>query len=421
MNNILTKIKEGYKNGFFHIFISNVLNKILLFCGGILLIRILTKDEFGLYSYSQNILSLFLLINGFGITEGLMQYGSKKEEKKEKEKYVKYTLRIGIISNILLISLIIIYSLYGKLKINEARNILLMMAFFPITNTLFSIIQTKLRIELENKKYSKLSNINTFLDMSGMLIGGYSFGLKGVIIGKYIGNILSIYFSISELKDIFFKSKEIEELTFEEKKYINKFSLIAMLNNSISQLLYVADIFLIGIIIGKTDVLASYKTATLIPFALTFIPLSVMVYIYPYFSKNSSNIFWIKKKYNELIKYFIVINGLISFFLVISSRIIILIVFGDKYLDSLNSFIILSIGYFFASTLRIPSGNIINALGKIKFNLYNAILSGTLNIILDILLIKRYGSIGAAYATTIIFFISGLIGNIFLYKILNKK
>jgi Na+-driven multidrug efflux pump len=45
-------------------------------------------------------------------------------------------------------------------------------------------------------------------------------------------------------------------------------------------------------------------------------------------------------------------------------------------------------------------------------------VSGIVNIILDIILIKYYGSVGAAIATTLVFIISSLITNIYLRKYL---
>lgn len=421
MGQIIKKIKFGYKTGFFHIFSSNILNKIMVFAGGIFLVRILNKQDFGLYSYSQNLLEIFLLINGFGITEGLLQYGSKTRKRIKKEKYVKYSLKIGLLSNIFIFLLLILFLIFGKLKIYEAKKILLMMSLLPIFNTFFSIIQIKLRIELKNREMAKISNVNTFLNILGMLIGAYFYGLYGLIIGKYAGIILSIFYSFRYIKYTFIRWKKIEVLSQEKKKDIQKFSFIALINNSISQILYIMDIFLIGYLIADKLILASYKIATLIPVALNFIPISVMIYIYPYFAQNSNDIKWVRESYINLLKYSFVINVIISLILVIFSKSIIRFVFGENYLDAQLPFIILSVGYFFSATLRIPSGNIINAIGKIKFNFYNTLISGIVNIILDIYLIKKIGSVGASYATLLVFIISGIIGNIFLFRYLYSK
>lgn len=417
----ISAIKDLYQKGFFHIFGSNILSKIFSFCGGILLVRVLTKEEMGIYSYSENILALFLIINGFGMPEGLLQYGSRYNSIEDQNSYIKYSLKIGFLSNVFLGILILMYSKYGTFKIESSREIFVLMFAFPIINTLFSIIQIKLRIELRNKEMAKYSNINTFFNIFGMTLGGYIYGIVGVVIGKYIGNIFSIFISFSTIKNIFFHWRKIYSLAIERKKEMIKFSFTAMLNNGISNLLYIADVFLIGLIIGNENILASYKTATLIPFALNFIPLSIMTYIYPYFAKNSDNIEWIRKKYLEMLKYLGVFNFFISMGLILFSKLIIKLIFGEIYMDSLQPFIILSMGYFFAATIRIPAGNVLASIGKIKFNFYNALISGSINILLDIFLIKKFGSIGAAYATLLVFIISGTIGNLFLFKYLNKR
>lgn len=415
MENLKNKIKNLYKKGFFHIFCSNVLNKIMQFCSGIFIIRFLSKGDFGIFSYSQNLLSFFLLLNGFGISDALMQFGSKAKDKKEQNKVLKYSLKISLVSNVIISVLILLYYLFGTFKITEARNIFLWMIFFPIFSILIQIIQLKLRIELKNKEMSKFSNINTFLNLFGMLLGAKLNGIKGMIIGKYIGNILSLIISLKYIEEIFKDWKNILKLSEIKRKQINKFAIISMFNNGMSRFLYIADIFLIGYFIASKTVLASYKTATLIPFALNFIPMSVMIYIYPYFAKNGDDLNWIKINYKKLVKYMFLGNLLITIFLIVFSKYIIIILFGQQYIDSIKPFMILSLGYFFASTFRIPAGNILAAIGQIKFNFYGTIICGSLNILLDILLIKNFGSIGAAYATLIIFIFSGLLGNIFLY------
>ena len=88
-------IRNLYQKGFFHILTSNILNKIMTFCSGIFIVRFLTKNDFGIYSYVQNLLSFFLLLNGFGINGGFIQYGSKGN-KRVKEGLSIYCLKYGI-------------------------------------------------------------------------------------------------------------------------------------------------------------------------------------------------------------------------------------------------------------------------------------------------------------------------------------
>ena len=415
MKERLVKVKELYSKGFFHIIGSNILNKIMQFCSGIFIVRVLTKEEFGVFTYAQNLLAFFLLINGLGISNGFLQYGSRNIDNEElKNSIANYSLKYGVGINFLISFLIIIYSIFGKFKVEEARIIFRMMLFFPIIALVIEMIQIYLRINLKNKEMAKISNLNTFFNLIGMLLGSYVYGIIGLVIGKYIGNLISLFNCCKYLKNIL--SKTILNISQELKKEIIKFSIIAVFNNGIAQLLYIIDIFLIGIIMADKNIIASYKTATLIPFALNFIPLSVMAYLYPYIAKNIENKVILRKYLKQLLIYLGGVNLIISIVLILFSSLIITIIFGKNYLDSKNIFIILSIGYFIAGTFRIPFGNMLAAMGKLKCNFYTTLFSGILNIILDIIFIKKYGSIGAAVATVSIFIFSSILGGYFIKK-----
>lgn len=415
MKEKLKKIKQLYSKGFFHIIGSNILNKIMQFCSGIFIVRVLTKEEFGIFIYAQNLLAFFLLINGLGITSGFLQYGSRNIDNEElKNSIANYSLKYGIGINLLISFLVIIYSIFGKFKVEEARIIFRMMLFFPIIALVIEMIQIYLRINLKNKEMAKISNLNTFFNLIGMLLGSYVYGVIGLVVGKYIGNLISIFNCLKYLKIIYLNN--VLKISQELKKEIIKFSIVAVFNNGISQLLYIIDIFLLGIIIPDKNIIASYKTATLIPFALNFIPLSIMTYLYPYIAKNIENKIILRKYLKQLLIYLGGINLIISIGLILFSHLIITIIFGKNYLDSKNVFIILSIGYFIAGTFRIPFGNMLAAMEKLKYNFYITLFSGGLNIMLDIIFIKKYGSIGAAIATVSIFIFSSILGGYFLKK-----
>lgn len=71
------KIKENkeilflVRNGFFHIFSANVINKIIQFGISVVIVKVITKEAFGMWSYANNILHFFLLIEGLGVVPGV--------------------------------------------------------------------------------------------------------------------------------------------------------------------------------------------------------------------------------------------------------------------------------------------------------------------------------------------------------------
>lgn len=412
---IKNKIKKLYETGFFHIFSSNVINKILLFCNGIFIVRVLSKESFGVYSYSQNLLSIFLLFSGLGINNGLLQFASKSNEE-EKNEIFKFTFRLGLIINIILTGIVILYCIFGDFKIKEGKEILLYMSGFPIFTIIIDSFLIYWRAELKNKEMSVLSTINTLSTVIFMVIGGYLYELKGVVLGKYIGFILVMlvilkYNSLKKTKQYLKKSK----INFSLKKEIIKYSLSAQINNSIVSFIHMIDILSIGILIGDKNILATYKTANIIPFGLEFIPSAIMVYIYPYFAKNNKNIQWIKENYIKILKVLIGINFIIVTINIGFGKMIIINIFGKEYLDSIRIFKILCIGYFFTGSFRVLGANILFALQKPKYNIYSSIIASITNIFFNIFFIKKYGSIGAAYATLIVLIIWSIVINYFIY------
>lgn len=136
-----------------------------------------------------------------------------------------------------------------------------------------------------------------------------------------------------------------------------------MFNNGVSFLVYIIDVFLIGVITEDMNVLASYKTATY-HFALTFIPSTIMTFVYPILPIIKMIRIGCANHYMKLLKYCLGLNLCILF--LFFSKLIVQICFGKEYLDCVSIFIVLAIGYFFTASLRIPGGNVLASLGKLK-------------------------------------------------------
>ncbi|MDD3502413.1 MAG: oligosaccharide flippase family protein, partial [Candidatus Cloacimonetes bacterium] len=90
------------------------------------------------------------------------------------------------------------------------------------------------------------------------------------------------------------------------------FSIISMLSNIFSSLLFLLDVFLIGLLLKDEKLVATYKIATIIPFAMNFLPMTVMIYIYPYLVQAAKNTMKIKSLFKKLIMALSVINASIS-------------------------------------------------------------------------------------------------------------
>lgn len=413
MNKLLKSIKKHIKNGFLHVFGAGTINKIVSLCSSIFIVRVLSTDDYGMYSYVINIVNMFMLFNGFGTLTGLMQYGSMADDTYKRNGFFRYGMHIGIVANIMASGLIILYALLVPHKIDGAQFYLIIAALIPSFRYINDSIPTYLRTENENKKYGNLYTFNSMLLLALMLGLAYLFGVGGAIVSRYITNILTIIIGLIICANfrVIFSKKQYAQISKNEKRDFLKYSITTCFNNAVSQLLYNIDVFVIGIVIGTTSSIASYKVATTIPFGLTFISISIITYFYPIFVKKRMDINWISRNYKKLLLVLGAVNGVIALVCLILAPYIISIIFGNQYLDAVICFRILIVGYWVSSTFRILSGNVLDMLLKVRVNFVISMIAGIANIILDIMLIKFWGSIGAAIATCSIYLLTAIMSN----------
>ena len=92
------------------------------------------------------------------------------------------------------------------------------------------------------------------------------------------------------------------------------------------------------------------------------------------------------------------VNGVVCLGIAVFAPVLIWIVYGEKYMNVIGLMQVLNLNYL-AYCVRNLMGNAIAAIKKVKMNLLFAVISGVLNIALNLLLIPWLGATGAAIAT----------------------
>lgn len=415
IKSLLNKLKS---TGFFHVFGSSTINKVIGFASGIILVRIISKSDYGVFSYANNILSFFLLASGLGASFGVLQMGSEESDPSRRINIYNYGSYVSFYSNIIIGIIILAISFIFPFKIQGVNRCLSLMAFLPCVSLIYEMQGIFLRTELRNKEYAISNSFATIAIFILSCIFSLLFSVDGLIAAKYLSAIIAFVF-ISYRCKVKYPIKRTD-LSNEDKKAFWKISSISMLNNGLSRLMYLLDIFVLGLVIPDSSIIASYRTATNIPTALAFIPAAVITYIYPYFAKKKDDKKWVWRKYIQISVLMGLGSIIISLAMFVLAPYIIRGVFGIAYEDSIPAFRILSLSFALSSTLRILPGNILVTQRKLTFNLFVAVLSSLVNTILNILMIKQYGAVGAAYATIITVALSGIINVIYLAKILRQ-
>lgn len=415
---ILVKLK---KTGFFSIVISSVFSKVIVFLGGILIVRLLSQDDYANYTLIINAFSILSILGDWGASSATLQFMSEENNNKEKaEVFLKFGVKITILSAIISGILIFCSKLYYPFKNETVANLTTLLFLVPILTFTINLISNILRAKKENHKFSLFQVLSIIIHYLVIIPLTLLFGLFGSIISQYIYNILILILGIFIVKKVVSKSNDTGKVSKSEKKSFLKFAMGSQINNSISNLLYTIDIFTIGLLVANSSDLAIYKVSTIIPSALSFLPYCFIIYIFPYFVEHNKNKSWLSSKLKDIIKYGAFIYGIISILLMFSSYYLILWLYGPEYLGAVLPFNILIIGFFFMATVTIPTLHVIHSMRKVKVNILINIISIVLNFVFNIIFISLWGIIGAAVATALVKFIMSIISLLYARKYLKN-
>lgn len=423
MKNVISSaIKKLEKSGFFSIFMSSILSNVLVFLGGTIIVRVLSKNDYGIYAYILNCTSMLMLLNDWGTSQATLQFllEANKDEKK-KSSILKFSIKMVTIAASVSGFLILLSPLFYPFTIVEAKKLTPLLFLIPILTMINSLIPMVLRANMENKKYARLQLFSTFINYLFLITLSLAFGLIGAVISQYVYYIVLLLYGIYLAKPFLKNIKTKGKLKKDEKKDFLKFSISCQVNNSIGGLLLIVDTFLIGLMIKDSQTIASYKVGSAIPHALTFIYTCVTVYMMPLLVKHNKDFEWIKKALKKMIIYGGIGYGIIFSIIIFASYFIINLIYGKAYIDTVPVMIILVIGLFFTSAFKVPCANILTSMKKVKVNIYINIVSVALNFILNIIFINEFGYTGAAMTTTIINVLSSIAYIVIVSRVLKKE
>lgn len=405
-----------WKKGFIHIFGTGMLNKVLAFISSILIVRILPQNDYGIVSYAMGIIQTLVLFSGIGMDTVILQYTPECDLPEKKYTIYKFSCIIGTISNVICILL-----LFGiKNYVRDFRCIILL-SFLPVLIFIYSIFASIFRAEFDNRSYSLLANIHSLSYSIIPLLCAYKYGIIGCIAGYYIGYIFpALYILIRyrmKVKKIFCAPMPCQ---IDQKQYL-RYGGFVIICNAASQILYHMDVVFVGSIVNTNISVANYKAAANIPTALATISSLFCTFIYPYFVKHRKDRKWVYKKWKLIVIGTLPIYIFIGIVSMVYAEPIIRLLYGDAYLDSVICFKILMFSFILSSGFRILSGNILAMLRQIKANFIFSVIESIANIILDIYLIRIYGGVGAAIATSFVILLSSIMSTVYLIYYCKKK
>jgi len=406
---MIKTIKDFKKKQGAYVLTSSMLVKISSFVISLLLIRILSTEEFGWFSYALSSLSFFIPFTGGGLQHSYLRFAPSISSDAKKSFLFNYSLRWGALFCILLVAIVWLAIPWITDEMEGASVYLQWLSFFIISFFFIDMVKVLYRVEGRNRSFAA---IDVWSSLSLLFIGiavAYIWSAKAYVIA-YV--LIPLLISIIYLRKI----KLGESFSIPEKYW--SYGLWVGLGAIASQLMYSLDVFLVGKLIQDPIQIAIYRSASIIPMALFFIPNAFMVTHYTELAEKSTDLKFLKNFAADYSKLFLFIAVSMVVFLIIISGILIPFLFGEAYIEAVFLFQILLIGLVGAFILRIPYGNLLAAVGHSDWNAWIAIGMLLLNVLLNYFAIIHWGIVGAAYVTSGLLWLSGLVSFLFFRKYL---
>lgn len=401
--------KSLFKGGFFDIVGAGTLNKAMATIMSIVLVRVLSKYDYGIYSYAFNIASFFIIFNGLGATSAALQLCCEAYNDKDKEcRLYAYAYRVSYAAGILYLLIVLGIALFVPLSIPSSAPILALYCAYPLLQQLFDIKTILLRVRLENRDYAFAMNLQTALTCVFSIIGALVYAAPGLATGQSLA-LLAAYVWLCRRFPFDRNYLRSSSLSRGDVAQFWKVSLISAFNSGVSQAFTLLGTMFIGMYTANELVVSSYRVATTIPFALLFFPSAIVTYIYPHFVRHKNERGWTLRNYGLVTLGGGMLMACITLFFIVFARPVVVLIFGEQYLDAVPVMQIVMVGFFITATFRTPAGNLLVTQRKLVTNSVIGIILMIACVISSFILIPAYGMIGAALSYDICMLVGSIL------------
>ncbi len=399
--------KNPNKNNLFLIYIITVIAGIGGYLIRILFARELTVSEYGLFYAVYALIFFFVPFRDLGLTESMLFYVNKYLVKNDKKRIKEVVLISSIPQLILGITLSVIFILSSHfLAVHYFKNILaqkviiilsVLFSFQTLYPTAVSLLNA-LHEFTKSKSLDLLSKVFILLFAYILIkfVPKVLIPASAYLLGYAVVSILAIILLLKE-NSFFIKERILFEGSLMKKMF--NYALPILFSTGAGIILGYSDMILLTYLKGVKFVgLYNIALPCLNAIVLLLIPLSHVLFPIisrSYHSNDHKKIKSILKLIYDNLLLFTLPLGLIFFAF---APLIIKVLFGVKYIAAANALRIFSLFFIFMA-VRSINFSVIAGIGKPKERSIILYYGAGFNVIMDLLLIPKFGISGAAFAT----------------------
>jgi polysaccharide transporter, PST family len=373
---------------------------------GVWVARYLGPEDYGMLNYSIAFVALFGVLASLGLSNIVVREIVKSPQ--EAGTLLGSSFILKIIGGLL----VVLLSCSGILFVRPNNPLMFYLVIFSASGTVFQAfdaidfyfqakVLSKYTVFAKNAAFIIASVVKVFLlVLKASLLTFAIIGLFETLVGSLF-MIIAYYHSkqhISHWKP-----------TLNSIRYLLKMSWPLILSDLAIILYMRIDQVMIGKMLGDRFV-GVYSAAIKISEIWYFIPTCISISIFPALIKERERgeLYYLKR-INQIFLFALLFSVPTAIFISIFSNQIVDLLYGNQYFDA-GRILAIHIWAGVPLFIGLGYGKMFIIEDRIKITFYLTAFNALLNILLNLLLIPKYGAVGAAAATTLTQFVSFFIG-----------
>lgn len=370
----MNETKQDLIKGFYYSGSSSFLVNIISLSSSLVLARILTPEDFGLYAICLTALNLFLVLGNVGIGQGVIQ--NPDIETRDIESIFSLSLLIGVVLTLVFFLFAdVISNWFDVTGVSSGLKLLSLSILFQTATVVPNAVLLKSQRFKDIRSVTIIAQLIGFVSVLCLSINGYGYyslvfqyitmSCSKLIITWYLSNISPALPA---------KRSSIQKIS-RFIKYQFGFNITSYLNRNF-------DKIIVGKFLGSSN-LGYYDMAN----KLILLPINnfrtiISPVLLPILSKHHDNKQTLLTSYIKFSKTIFTISLAITTLCFFSAKEIILIVFGDQWISSIAVFKILSLSIIFQILIS-TTGPVFQSINRTDLLFF----SGTLGMIINMVLV----------------------------------
>ncbi|RJO61115.1 flippase [candidate division WS5 bacterium] len=385
--------------------LGEIIFNLLAYVTSIIITRTVGPAIFGVFNLANNVTNTAQILSNSGPGHGLLRFVAYYKGKGDTPR-LKGAIIFGTkvsFSLSLFFTVILFYSadyisinFFHNRDVGKAIKILLIsLPFLTLGNIWLDCIQSFQIIKYQVYSNKIIQPVTRLTCLAIFFLMGLK--LAGILAASIISTLVGFSFILYYLLKIFPVFKKLPHPVYEKKEIIN-FSLPISLAQYLGIITLYADSFMLGYFKNTSDVgiyVAAVKFAMLIELPLISFNTILGPMISEFYAKNEMR--QLEELFKVVTKWVFALSLPLFLIFVLFAKPI-MGIFGEGFVVGAIALIIFG-GAELINAGTGASGQIITMTGRPIINTLNALIFGILNIILNFILIPKYGIYGASIAT----------------------